>query len=138
MWCVDPGFDSSRPWVAVLVEPSAPRPANRRQQVSRLCLQVKGLSIAQFPNPPLAVAIVARVLARRASGRGREIVEALAAAALAAWAYGELSAGTNRFRRVLGALALARTAAQLATRHGAPSADPNPPVSSEAAHRSSP
>ena len=115
---MDLGFDSSRPWVALLHEPAAPRPANRRQRIARLCVQVKGLSVAQFPNAPLALGIVARIAARGASGRPRDAADAVAAVALTAWAYEELSAGTNWFRRGLGGLALAGTAAGLANGGG--------------------
>lgn len=115
---MDLGLNSSRPWVAVIVEPSSPRPANRRQRLTRLCVQVRGLTVAQFPNRPLAVAVAAQLAARRASGAGRDVAGALAAAALAAWGFDELSAGTNWFRRCLGAIALARVAPALASRRG--------------------
>ena len=62
--------------------------------------------IVQFPNAPLAVALVATVVARLASGDVHDYAYAVASVGFAAWAYLELAAGVNWFRRLLGAAAL--------------------------------
>ena len=110
------GFDSSRPWVAVLPEPSAPSPSNRVEQVGRLCVQVKGLSVAQFPNAVLAVRIAAVIASLRSTGRIRDAAYAVALVAGIAWGYDELSRGTNWFRRLIGAAAIAQAIAEQARR----------------------
>ena len=110
------GMDAQRPWIAVLPEPSAPRAQTRAGRVARLCVQVKGLSVAQFPNPPLAAWLVATLAGRVTSGSARDVADAIAVVALAAWAYEELADGTNWFRRSLGAVALVFIVAGLADR----------------------
>ena len=62
--------------------------------------------LVQFPNAPLAVALVATVVARLASGEVHDYAYAVASVGFAAWAYLELTAGVNWFRRLLGAGAL--------------------------------
>ena len=59
-----------------------------------------------MPNAPLAVALVATVVARLAEGDVHDYAYAIASVGFAAWAYLELSAGANWFRRLLGAGAL--------------------------------
>lgn len=62
--------------------------------------------VVQFPNAPLAVALVATVVARLASGDVHDYAYAVASVGFAAWAYLELTAGVNWFRRLLGAAGL--------------------------------
>jgi len=59
--------------------------------------------LAQFPNPPLIVALVAWVVAALTSGSVHDYARAAFYAGLAAWAWLELTDGVNLFRRVLGA-----------------------------------
>ena len=73
MSCDDPamldlGFDRSRPLIAVLPEPSAEPPRSRAEWIGRLSIQVKWLTVAQFPNAPLALWLVAKLVAVPASG----------------------------------------------------------------------
>jgi hypothetical protein len=110
------GIDARRPWISVLPEPSVPPARTRAGQVARLSAQVKGLTVAQFPNPPLAAWLVASIAGRVTSGSARDIADAIAVVALSAWAYEELADGTNWFRRCLGAGALVVVVAGLAGR----------------------
>ena len=63
--------------------------------------------LAQFPNAPLLVAIVALVLATVLSGSAQDYARAAFYVALASWAWLELTEGANLFRRLLGAAVLA-------------------------------
>ena len=63
--------------------------------------------LAQFPNAPLIVAIVALLLTRVLSGSAQDYARATFYVALAAWAWLELTEGANLFRRLLGAAILA-------------------------------
>jgi len=58
--------------------------------------------IVQFPNPPLALALLADLGARLASGSGHRWLMALFYASLSVWAYEEARHGENWFRRALG------------------------------------
>jgi hypothetical protein len=58
--------------------------------------------IAQFPNPPMIVALAARWLARtehRGAARAADLVSNLA---LLVWAYQEVTDGANWLRRLFG------------------------------------
>lgn len=71
--------------------------------------KIRGYTVAQFPNAPLTIAILAAIASRffddgtTAFGLTRAIFYV----GLTAWAYLELAEGVNGFRRVLGALGLA-------------------------------
>lgn len=117
---MDHGFDSSRPWLAVLPEPSAPAPSSRVEHVGRLCVQVKGLSVAQFPNAPLAVRIAAIAASLTTSGRTHQVAKAIAVVAGVIWGYDELTRGTNWFRRLLGAATIAQAVAEIANARAEP------------------
>lgn len=58
--------------------------------------------IVQFPNLPLAVALVAGALARVVNGTGHDYATSVSYLALLVWAYDELAHGVNWFRRLLG------------------------------------
>ena len=62
--------------------------------------------VAQFPNPPLIVAIIASIVSRLTDGRVQDFATAAFYVGLGAWAWDELSRGVNWFRRVLGAAGL--------------------------------
>lgn len=62
--------------------------------------------LVQFPNAPLALALVASIVGRCTSGSGHAYARAAYFVFFAAWAWLELADGTNRFRRVLGLAAL--------------------------------
>ena len=63
--------------------------------------------IAQFPNPPLIIGLVALGLRYLASGAWADALGAIGYVFIGAWAYLELTAGVNLFRRVLGLAGLA-------------------------------
>jgi hypothetical protein len=58
--------------------------------------------LVQFPNPPLALALLADLGARLSSGQGHRGLLALFYASLSVWAYEEARHGENWFRRALG------------------------------------
>ncbi|MBK8295100.1 MAG: hypothetical protein IPK93_10140 [Solirubrobacterales bacterium] len=72
-------------------------------------LKVRGYTVAQFPNAPLAIAILAAVASRffDEGSVAHGLSRAVFYAALTIWAYMELADGVNLFRRVLGALGIA-------------------------------
>ena len=51
--------------------------------------------VAQFPNAPLWVALVAGVIGRVVEGRGGDYASAVFYAALSVWAYEETTEGVN-------------------------------------------
>lgn len=59
--------------------------------------------IFQFPNPPLIVAGVAAVTSRLVGGRLSPVAGRVSQLALLVWAFEEVVAGANWFRRLLGA-----------------------------------
>ncbi len=81
--------------------------------VIRAYRRLRGLSwpksypIAQFPNPPLLIGLVALVLRVITTGAWADAFAAIAYVFIAVWAYLELTAGVNLFRRVLGLAGLA-------------------------------
>ncbi len=70
--------------------------------------------LVQFPNPPLAVALVATLTARFTDGSVHDYAYAIASVGFAAWAYLELSAGSNWVRRLLGLAGLVWVVTRLA------------------------
>jgi hypothetical protein len=58
--------------------------------------------IVQFPNLPLAVALVAGAIANLVNGAGHDYAMSVSYLALMVWAYEELVHGVNWFRRMLG------------------------------------
>lgn len=69
--------------------------------------------IAQWPNLPLGIFLVAAVIRRlvHPSGRVGTALSAVAAVALLWWAGDEVLRGVNPFRRILGAVVIAVTVA---------------------------
>ena len=66
-------------------------------------LQVRGVTVAQFPNPPLIVALVAVVVSWVAGdGSVYDGARAVFYVALTVWAWEEVARGVNLFRKVLG------------------------------------
>ena len=79
-------------------------------------LQIRGVTVAQFPNPPLIVALVAVVVSRIAGdGSVYEVARAVFYVALTVWAWEEAVRGVNLFRRILGVGALIYVLVGLAT-----------------------
>ena len=70
--------------------------------------------IAQFPNPPLLLAIAGWIVSAVSSGDLHSVGRAAFYVGLAVWAWLELSAGVNTFRRVSGAAVLIWTVAEFA------------------------
>jgi hypothetical protein len=58
--------------------------------------------IAQFPNLPLIVAILAGEIGTFLDGRAHSYAESVSYLAMTIWAYEELVHGVNWFRRLLG------------------------------------
>jgi hypothetical protein len=64
------------------------------------------MTIAQFPNKPLIIALLAALLSLVTRGQAHSFVSAIFYIALTIWAYEELVRGVNWFRRLLGAVVL--------------------------------
>ena len=69
-------------------------------------VRINGFVVAQFPNLPLWVWLVATIVSKLTSGTAESVALAIGVVALTAWAYLELSEGVNWFRRLLGVAAL--------------------------------
>jgi hypothetical protein len=65
-----------------------------------------GFVLAQWPNPPLWVALAAALAGRLTHGRVHDVAAAVFLMALTVWAYLELTDGVNLFRRLLGVAGL--------------------------------
>jgi hypothetical protein len=79
--------------------------------------KIRGHTVGQSPNPPLWVALAALLLSLLADGGPvDDSASAVFYVALTIWAYGEASSGVNRFRKLVGAVALALIAVSLARR----------------------
>ena len=66
-------------------------------------LEVRGVTVAQFPNPPLLVALLAAVVSWVAGdGSIYEVARAVFYVALTVWAWEEATRGVNVFRKALG------------------------------------
>ncbi len=79
----------------------------------------KGYPIAQFPNPPLLIGLLALLLRYLTSGALADAFAAIAYVFIGVWAYLELTAGVNLFRRVLGLAGLIYIVVVIAQRFGA-------------------
>lgn len=62
----------------------------------------KRFPIVQFPNPPLAVGLLAGFATDFTNGTTERYLQSISYLALAVWAYQELTEGVNWFRRLLG------------------------------------
>ena len=79
-------------------------------------LQIRGVTVAQFPNPPLIVALVALAVSWIADeGDVYEAARAVFYVALTIWAWEEATRGVNRFRQLLGVGGLVYVAIGLAS-----------------------
>lgn len=66
-------------------------------------LQVRGITVAQFPNPPLIVALLAALVSWMVGdGSIYEVARAIFYVSLTVWAWEEASRGVNGFRKALG------------------------------------
>ena len=89
-------------------------------EVRRVWARMRGWSwppaypIAQFPNPPLIIGLLALGLRHLASGVWAIAFAVVGYAFIGAWAYLELTMGVNLFRRALGAAGLAYTLVAIA------------------------
>jgi hypothetical protein len=70
--------------------------------------------IVQFPNAPLAVALLASLAGGLTHGRAHDDATAIFYVALGIWAYEEARRGDNWFRRLLGTVFLVYIVVQLA------------------------
>ena len=64
------------------------------------------MTIAQFPNKPLVIALLGAVLGMISHGQVHSFASAVFYMALTVWAYEELVRGVNWFRRLLGLVVL--------------------------------
>jgi len=84
--------------------------------------RLRGLSwprqypIAQFPNPPLIIALVAFALRWVTPESWTNALSAIGYVFLGVWAYLELAEGVNAFRRLLGAAGLVYVVVLIAQR----------------------
>lgn len=70
-------------------------------------LQIRGVTVAQFPNPPLIVALVAAGVSWIADdGSLYDVARAVFYVALTIWAWEEVTRGVNLFRKALGVAGL--------------------------------
>lgn len=74
--------------------------------------------VAQFPNTPLWVSLIASVVGRFVSGEAQDYVTAVGTIGIAVWAWQEAFDGVNAFRHALGVVMLIYTAVTLAGRLG--------------------
>jgi hypothetical protein len=73
------------------------------------------MTLAQWPNPPLWIALAGALVGRLTHGRAHWIATAVFFMALTVWAYLEVTDGVNWFRRVLGAAGLAYVLVRITT-----------------------
>jgi hypothetical protein len=79
-------------------------------------LQVRGVTVAQFPNPPLIVALLAGAVSWVAGdGSVYDVARAVFYVAFTIWAWEEAARGVNLFRRALGIGGLIYVVAALTT-----------------------
>jgi hypothetical protein len=78
-----------------------------------------GFPVVQAPNAPLLVALGGLVVAAATHGSAHAYARSVFYVGLAAWAWEELSAGANWFRRALGAAGLLYVVARLGAALGA-------------------
>lgn len=74
--------------------------------------------LAQFPNPPLLLALFASVLGWVVSGTAQDWVTAVGIVGITVWAWQEAVSGVNLFRHLLGIVVLVNTVAGLVDRFG--------------------
>jgi hypothetical protein len=87
--------------------------------VSYPSLEIRGVTVAQVPNPPLAVAIAAALVVRLASEGGLDDgAHAVFYVALTVWAWEEATEGDGWFRRGLGVASLGYVTLALARAFG--------------------
>ena len=96
------GMDRARPLVWVGVEPRSKPTRSRLRRIASLSLQLKGLTIAQFPNASLAIGFVAGMVSASTHGSSHTVARVVTTVAATVWAYEELVHGVNWFRHVLG------------------------------------
>lgn len=76
-------------------------PTEAYKRLTRLSFP-RSFPIVQFPNLPLAAALIAGVAGDLTHGTGHDYATSVSYLALMVWAYGELAHGVNWFRRLLG------------------------------------
>lgn len=77
-------------------------------------LKIRGVTVAQFPNSPLGLAIAALLAARLTEGATADISRAAGYVSFGVWAYEEATDGVDRFRQGLGLAGLGLATAALA------------------------
>ena len=74
----------------------------------------RSFPVAQFPNPPLLLALAGWLLARFSSGSAYSAGRGVFYVGLSVWAWEELTSGVNWFRRLIGLGGLVWIVSQLA------------------------
>jgi hypothetical protein len=100
--------------LSIEVEPPTRTTDPWLRRLLSLSLKVKGLTVGQFPNAPLAIAFVGGLVSRSTSGAVHDATGVVAVGATAVWAFLELVYGVNWFRHVLGLYSLVGIAMVLA------------------------
>ena len=108
------GMDPSSPLLSLGIDAPADAHPEGLARLRFGSLRLKGLVVAQFPNAPIAIWMLAAFSAKLLSGDAESVALAIASVALTAWAYLELAEGANWFRRLLGATALVYVVIELA------------------------
>jgi hypothetical protein len=83
------------------------------RRLSRLSFP-RRFPLAQFPNPPLWIALLAGGAGGALHGEAHDYALSVSYLALTIWAYEELAHGVNWFRRLLGLAFLALTIVRVA------------------------
>jgi hypothetical protein len=107
-------MDRERPLLWVGVEPTSEPAESRLRRVTLLSLQLKGLTLAQFPNASLAIGFVAGMVSGSVQGWPHVVARVVALAAATWWGYQEIVHGVNWFRHALGIYAWVGVVARLA------------------------
>lgn len=104
------------PWIRIhFLDGGRPPGGSWIRHIASLALDVRGLTVGQFPNVPLALAFVTEMLARFGpGGTSHAVAASVSLAATAWWAWLEIVSGLNWFRRLLGAQSAIRILIHLA------------------------
>jgi hypothetical protein len=80
----------------------------RKSRANQRDLKIRGYIVAQFPNPPLWVALAALLVAWLTNDGSviDDLARVISYAAFTVWAYEEAANGVNGFRKALGIGAL--------------------------------
>jgi hypothetical protein len=101
-------WSSTRPWIIEVMSSEQTRPGTRGKGLRSRLQRLAALSfparfpIVQFPNVPLALALLLSGIASASQGGVHRYLMAVAYLSFGIWGYEELARGVNWFRRLLG------------------------------------